>query len=407
MTAKPLFQPSRVSGQDRPKPGTSFTPPIQEAEIISTSIAAPIIAETSSSVQVFKPVSVKALADAGISSPRVANLLVSFNSPTAILEYGQDIMTEISAKSDKFLAEVKDADVAFVETQLMSIISMAQKFHITPAGKQGGNIFSGLISKVKETFVDAKEVMLNEFNDVSAQMDRVIGEVDTANARITVKLEGLQVLYRENLNEYKKLDSLIKDAKEVFKIKTAEVVAMQEAATDMLAAEEVSRMNRILDRLDKKINNLEKFQLMAIQNAPSISQMEDSALTLLEKFHDIKTMTIPLWKKQIRLYIDSQELQRGAKLANAVNDANNSLIRANSDSISAGAIETATLNQRAVIDDETAQHVHDNLINTLNEVLKINQTGKQTRIESAEKMDEMKRLYAQIAAGKNPATTTE
>jgi uncharacterized protein YaaN involved in tellurite resistance len=144
---------------------------------------------------------------------------------------------------------------------------------------------------------------------------------------------------------------------------------------------------------------MKSFQLMCLQDAPNLAQMEDNAVTLLEKFDTIKTMTIPLWKKQIRMFIDGQELNRAAKLASAVDDANNAMISANSTANKQNAIETTRLNQRGIVDMQTAEQVHENLLATLEEVSNINAAGRKQRIESSDRMDEMKRLYASIASG--------
>lgn len=138
---------------------------------------------------------------------------------------------------------------------------------------------------------------------------------------------------------------------------------------------------------------------MCLQDAPNLAQMEDNAVTLLEKFDTIKTMTIPLWKKQIKMFIDGQELNRAAKLASAVDDANNSMITANSHANKQNAIETTKLNQRGIVDMQTAEQVHENLLATLEEVSNINEAGRKQRIENSNRMDEMKRLYASIASG--------
>jgi uncharacterized protein YaaN involved in tellurite resistance len=346
----------------------------------------------------FNPVSPRQMIDTGASNQQVVQLLSTFDSPTGILEYGKDVMTSISEKSDKLLAEVKDSDVQFVETQMRGILTMAKSLHLKPKNVDEGWL-TGLVSKVKENFIDTKEQLMSEFNNVSTQMDRVIKEVEQANLRIIDKVSGLQTQYRENIQDYKKLDTIIKNAMEAYSIKVKEYERLQGSIGDALDAQALSRMSSNLDRLDKKIDNLKKFQMMCLQDAPNLAQMEDNAVTLLEKFDTIKTMTIPLWKKQIRMYIDGQELNRSAKLAAAVDDANNAMIVANSNANKNTAIETAKLNQRAIIDDATAETVHQNLLDTLDEVLTINVEGRQRREQSSNRMEEMKRLYASIASG--------
>jgi uncharacterized protein YaaN involved in tellurite resistance len=352
----------------------------------------------------FTPVSPTQLVKTGASNTRVVQLLSTFDSPTGILEYGADVMQDIAAKSDALLLEVKDADVDFVEQQLTSILTMAKSFHLNTNQKSEHGI-GKLLGKFKFHFIDTKEQLAAEFNDISSQMDRVVGEIDNATHRIVKKLDGLQVQYKENLAEYKRLELLIQDAEEAYQIKQNEVEKLQNSATDLLATEEVNRNIKNLDRLAKKIDYLKKYQMMAIQNAPSISQMEDSAATLLQKFHDVKTMTLPLWKRQIRMYIDGQELRKSAALAASIDDANNALIKTNSDIISGNSIETAKLNQRSLIDDSTIEHVHQNLISTLGEIAQINKTGQETRIKSASRMDEMKKLYTSIARGQSLTLT--
>jgi uncharacterized protein YaaN involved in tellurite resistance len=361
-------------------------------------LSATATASTQQAVQRFTPVSPKQLADIGASNPQVINLLATFDSPTGILEYGKDVMASISAKSDKLLNEVKDADVDFVESQMRSILTMAKSFHLKPKNNDDGWL-TGLVSKVKENFINTKEQMLAEFNTISTQMDRVITEVEDANIRIIGKVKGLQDQYKENLDDYKKLEVIIANAVEAYGIKQRELEKLKANVNDALSAQELNRSNNNLDRLDKKIDNLKKFQMMCLQDAPNLAQMEDNAVTLLEKFETIKTMTIPLWKKQIRMYIDGQELNKAAKLAAAVDDANNAMIVANSSANKANAIETSKLNQRAIIDDSTAETVHQNLLDTLDEVVCINAAGRQRRIDSSNRMDEMKRLYSSIASG--------
>lgn len=400
---KPLFTPTQVT-----KPNSFIQEQMEsnpyvlnKGGITKGSEVTVIAANTNTGKVVFNPVSPKAIAETGASSQRVVNLLSTFDSSTGILDFGKDVMATISAKSDQMLQEVKDADVDFVESQMRSILTMAKSLHLTKPGqdKSKEGWFTGLVSKAKEHFIDTKEQMLSEFNNVSTQMDRVIGEVEQANLRIIDKVKSLQVMYQSNLQDYKSLDALIHDATEAYEIKVKEYEKLKANVTDALQAQSLQRMGSNLDRLDKKISNMKSFQLMCLQDAPNLAQMEDNAVTLLEKFDTIKTMTIPLWKKQIKMFIDGQELNRAAKLASAVDDANNSMITANSHANKQNAIETTKLNQRGIVDMQTAEQVHENLLATLEEVSNINEAGRKQRIENSNRMDEMKRLYASIASG--------
>lgn len=350
----------------------------------------------------FIPVSPKKISDVGATSQRVVNLLATFDSPTGILEYGQDIMTRISDKSTQLLDEVKDADVEFVQTQMSNLLTMTKKFHLKPNANGNSGGLHGLLNRVKEALIDTKEQMLAEYNDISTQMDRILGEVENANSRILQKISDLQRQYQDNIKDYNDFDIIIHDAIEAFGIKQKELDKLKQTAVnsqDVNLMTQIDRLSRNLDRLDKKIANFKKFQLMCLQDAPDFANMEDSAVTLLEKFHTIKTMVIPLWKKQIRKYIDGQEIAKAAHLANSVDDATNTMIIQSSNANKANAVQVAQLGQRQAIDDATAEQVHQNLIDTLADVLEINEKGRQARIESSNRQDEMKAMYASIASG--------
>jgi uncharacterized protein YaaN involved in tellurite resistance len=356
--------------------------------------------KTTSTKPKFNPSSAKEIVTIGSSNPKVLKLLQNFNSPTAILDFGNEEMSKIAAHSEAQLSAVKDADVTYVEQQLTGIIILAKSLDLQQNSNKKLSV-SSLISSIKSKFIDVKEQMMSEFTDISTKIDDIIIQVDNANNRIVQKLEGFQDMYKNNLEEYNNLTRLIEVAEEVYKIKSKEIETLRmNSSSDLLSTEEVNRQQSILTRLEKKIVNLKKFQIMAIQTAPEISQMMDEALIIIEKFNDIKQMTIPLWKRSIRKYIDGAELRKAALLEKSVNDANNNLLVQNSNQSKDNAIAIATLNNRDIVDDETLEIINKNLIDSLTEVASINKLGSQKRLNSVNRMEEMKELYSNIALGK-------
>jgi uncharacterized protein YaaN involved in tellurite resistance len=282
---------------------------------------------------------------------------------------------------------------------MTSILTLAQKFNIDDKENQSG--IGGFFNKVKGMIIDVKEATLAEYNDLSTQMDRVVTKIDESKSSINTKLNGLKTLYDDNIVEYKRLEQLVADTKAAFDIKQAEYDAMvASAGNDMLKVEQAAQLMQQLTRLDKKIINFEKMQFVAMQTAPTIRSIQDNGYTLLEKFHTIKTMTIPMWKRQARLFLDSEEMRKGAALANSVDDANNQLMRTSSDRLKSNSIAVAKSGQRDVVDTDTLQHVNNNLIDMFTEVLKIGDQGKIAREKSREQMKEMKDAYQNIVTGK-------
>ena len=66
----------------------------------------------------------------------------------------------------------------------------------------------------------------------------------------------------------------------------------------------------------------------------------------------------------------------------AVTNMTNDLLRQNADMLKMGTIETAKEAERSVVDIQTLQHTNEQLISTLDEVMKIQTEGAQKRREA-------------------------
>ena len=60
----------------------------------------------------------------------------------------------------------------------------------------------------------------------------------------------------------------------------------------------------------------------------------------------------------------------------------NELLRKNADTLKMAAVETAKESERGIVDIETLKHTNESLISTLDEVLRIQQEGRQKRREA-------------------------
>ena len=352
----------------------------------------------------FQPLSVKQMIDSNVKSlttnTRVIGLLQSMNTPLGILAYGQQQMDNIAEKSDLALQQIEDSNVDFITTQLSTILSLAQQYK--PAGvKEHQNKVMQLVESVKSMLIDVKETGYAQINTISDQMDRVVGLIDTSTTSIATKVDNLTQLYNDNLNDYRELTSLIEDAKTAVDIKQNEYDNMiSKSSLSPIELEEANRLQQQIDRLDKKLMTFEKMQFMAMQTAPTIRDIQENGYTLLEKFHTIKKVTIPMWKRQARLLSDQQALAKGIAIANDVDDANNQLILQASTRHKDNSIATAKAGQRDVVDTQTLLQVNQNLIDTFTEVLSIDNAARAARVESRRLIEAGKQAYIAVVQQK-------
>ena len=352
--------------------------------------------------QAFNPNAGKDIAKYGtVVNPKTLELLTLFNTSTGILDFGNAEIAEIAKHSDAQLDAVKDVDISFVEQQLVGVMSLAKSLKLDQSEHEKSFSLHSVVNMIRGKVIDFKEQAIGEFTNTATKIDGIVGEVDLAVDRVKNKIAGFEVMYADNISAYQNLTTLLVIAEEALTIKKTDLeVAKTTVNSDLLSMEEINRLQSSITRLEKKIINFKKYQLMAIQNAPEISQMMDQALIIIDKFNDIKNMTIPLWKRSIRKYIDGAELRRAAMLEKTVNDANNNLLQQNSNQSKQNAIDIAHLSNRDVVDDETLETINRNLIDTIIEVSQINQDGATKRTESLQRMEEMKKLYSNIATGR-------
>jgi uncharacterized protein YaaN involved in tellurite resistance len=348
----------------------------------------------------FQPLAVKKMVDSNIRSlttnTRVISLLQAMDTPLGILSYGQQEMDNIAEKSDLALQQIDDSNVDFITSQLSSILTLAQQYKPTGSQNHQSRLMN-LVDSVKSLLVDVKETGLSQLNTISEQMDRVVSQIDSSTLSISDKVNNLTQLYVDNLNDYNELTSLIEDAKTAVVIKQNEYDnIINNSNLTPIELEQANRLQQQIDRLDKKLMTFEKMQFMAMQTAPTIRDIQENGYTLLEKFHTIKRVTIPMWKRQARLLSDQQALSKGVALANSVDDANNLLILQASSRHKENSIATAKAGQRDVVDTQTLLAVNQTLIDTFAEVLSIDNAARIARQQSRQLIEDGKKAYMAV-----------
>jgi len=343
-------------------------------------------------------VSPKQLQTNNISNARVQEILENFNLPTNIL-IGNQIIEQISKRTENILGDVDDKNYDLIKTQLTQLLTLTKSLNLvdTPQEANEKNWLTELLSFAKIQTIKTKEQILSEINTVSGQIDRLVEEIEKSSTLMVDKSKSLQQQYEINLKDYIELDELVKDLTEVLNLKQKELEQSKSIGdNDLLQIEKQVQLSKKIDSLEQKIVDIKKFQMMLMQNAPYISKLEDSAILLVDKFHQIKTLTIPLWKRQIKMYFDSQEIVKSAKLVDSITTTNNKLLIETSTTIGKSLVDITNTNKSAMIEDNTIQTIHDNLIGKLEEMFTIQENTKLARQDSLTMMNNMLQTYNEI-----------
>ena len=132
----------------------------------------------------------------------------------------------------------------------------------------------------------------------------------------------------------------------------------------------------LCNRFEKKLHDLELTRMISIQMGPQTRLLQNNDTLMLEKIQSSLVNTIPLWKSQMVLALGLEHGRQATAAQTAVTNMTNDLLKKNADMLKMGTIETAKEAERSVVSIETLQHTNQQLISTLDEVMKIQNRGR-------------------------------
>jgi uncharacterized protein YaaN involved in tellurite resistance len=240
-------------------------------------------------------------------------------------------------------------------------------------------------------------------------------KAETNINQICQALEGHQVqlmkdvaildkMYELNLTYFKELTMYIlagkKKLEEVQEGQLKELLTKAQAsglAEDAQAARDLEAM---CGRFEKKVHDLELTRMISIQTAPQIRLVQNNDTVMVEKIQSTIVNTIPLWKSQMVLALGVAHSAQAAAAQRKVTDMTNELLKKNADTLKMATLETARESERGIVDMETLKATNESLISTLDEVMQIQQEGRQKRQEAEAEMqrleNELKQKLLQV-----------
>jgi uncharacterized protein YaaN involved in tellurite resistance len=165
--------------------------------------------------------------------------------------------------------------------------------------------------------------------------------------------------------------------------------------------QEVADLDALISNLDKRVGDLVALQHSALQTLPVIRLIQANNQALVDKFHTVRQVTVPVWKRNYMVRISLNEQRDAVELAKTIDEATNALLRENSDLLRRNTIDAAKANQRLVIDVETLEYVNNNLIGTVEDALALQGEGGRLRKDAERKVMAMRSSLRYSLVGKD------
>lgn len=300
---------------------------------------------------------------------------IDLRSSNAILQYGAGAQKKIADFSESALENVKTKDLGEVGDMLAGVVTELKSFDeeeeekgIFGFFKKGGNKLANMKAKY-----DKAEVNVN----------RICDALEGHQIQLMKDIAMLDKMYELNTTYFKELSMYIAAGKKKLQdVVTTELPELEaKAARSGLPedAQAVNDLNALCNRFEKKIHDLELTRTISLQMAPQIRLVQSNDTVMSEKIQSTLVNTIPLWKSQMVLAIGVENSSRAAKAQREVTDMTNELLRKNAEKLKLATVETAKESERGIVDIETLKTTNESLISTLDEVMKIQQEGKEKR----------------------------
>ena len=303
---------------------------------------------------------------------------IDITDSNLVLQYGAAAQKNIAGFSESTLKSVRTKDLGEVGQALSSLVVELKGF-----GKDEDE--KGLFGFFKKKRNEL-EAMKASYSKAEANVDKIVTVLEGHQVTLMKDIAMLDQMYELNTKYYKELTMyILAGKKRLEQVRTGELEQLRQKAAQSGAQEDAQAYNDLANmcsRFEKKIHDLELTRMISIQMGPQTRLIQNNDALMLEKIQSSLVNTIPLWKSQMVLALGLEHSRQATAAQSAVTNMTNELLQKNADMLKMGTIETAREAERSVVDIQTLQHTNQQLISTLDEVMKIQQEGAQKRREA-------------------------
>lgn len=320
---------------------------------------------------------------------------IDIENTNQILQYGAGTQKKMADFSDTALENVKTQDLGEIGELISNVVGELKDFDVQEEGKFFG-FFRKQTSKI--------ENLKNKYDKAQVNVEKITDSLQQHQVRLMKDSAMLDKMYEQNLNYFKELTMyILAGKKKLEETRNGKLAEMKNKAA-LSGFPEDAQAARDLDekcsRFEKKLHDLELTRTIAMQTAPQIRLIQNNDTVMVEKIQTTIVNTIPLWKSQMVLALGIAHSAEAAQAQRQVTDITNELLRNNAETLHMATVETAKESERGIVDLETLQKTNADLIQTLDDVMRIQMEGRQKRQAAEMEMhrmeEELKRKLLEI-----------
>ncbi len=311
---------------------------------------------------------------------------IDLTDSTLVLQYGAGAQKKIADFSDKTLENVRSKDLGETGKMLTDLVGELKQ---TGEPEEEKGFFASLFKKSTGKI----EAMKARYERAEGKVDEIVDILTKHQVQLIQDAAMLDQMYQLNQTYFKELSMyILAGKKKIDMAKDTELEALRQKAalsTTQEDAQAVSDYASMIERFEKKIHDLELTRMVALQMAPQIRMVQSNDTVMAEKIQSTIVNTIPLWKNQMVIAMGENHSSQAASAQKEVTGMTNQLLLSNAQKLKQTTVDIRRESERGIVDIETLRQTNSILIDTMNEIIKIQNEGRQQRKQAQEQLAQM------------------
>lgn len=295
-----------------------------------------------------------------------------------IISFGAPAQTKISKFSDEVLSNVRTKQLGTVGNLLADLAGEIKSFD------------GGIDVNMKPSFFNSIKKQINrllaKFSKVETNINKIEKELEGHKLQMMKDIAIFDEMYEKNIEYFKELSLyIIAGNKKLDQIRNEVLPALQSKAQETGEQNDVQAYNdmvNIANRFEKKLYDLKTTRIISIQMAPQIRLIQNNDAELVDKIQSSILNTIPLWKNQMIIALGLANANKALEAQEKVTNLTNEMLKKNSELLKQGSVKIAKESERSIVDIETVKKTNQDLIETIDSIIKIHEEGSQKRAEA-------------------------
>lgn len=309
---------------------------------------------------------------------------IDLTNSNMILQYGAGTQKKMADFSESALENVRTKDLGEVGNLLSGVVKELKSFD-----EEEEKGFLGIFKKSSNKIT----AMKTKYAKAETNVNQICKVLESHQVQLMKDVALLDKMYELNLTYYKELTMyIVAGKKKLNEVRNGELQnLLQKAQSTGLAedAQVAKDLDSMCNRFEKKLHDLELTRQISMQTAPQIRLVQGNDTLMVEKIQSTIVNTIPLWKSQMVLGLGVEHSAQAAAAQREVTNMTNELLKKNAEKLKMATIDTVKESERGIVDIETLKQTNESLISTLDEVMHIQQEGREKRKAAEQEMQKL------------------